>query len=447
MFPVLARRTLSATLAVGCISLVIIAALVYLQSVNTKTSVSLADRVDSTVTVFIKAHDKTTLESLIKKYASSSSIDTAVLPEGTSYEYALLETGSGSMWAIDITNQEPSERVTLTSSGELPLVSPSASLAKTSAIKKYVGKNTSAWIYAQPRMLMIEQRDIAGELMNAVLGTIDNVLIVWKDDKSGLLLLEGTRPRLSSSMMPSVDLSPAPLLHIDISDPNAFIESVQKQSSISATATAEGMAGILAQTLKPFSGGMTMEEMQKTLLNGEGSLYVTTNNNDLAIAFLGTARSAQDILQWIDGLNTASSDVRLRNISFPKNENIRQDVISQNSTASLEQPELSGWQRRIIGSGSSMPLSVALQGNRYGISNNDLFLQKILTSATTQKKGVLQGTVDVQWLKSWLSTINASIESTAKRIDWSAQTSDDGWLVNWEIDKQPPSPASSSLAK
>jgi len=192
---------------------------------------------------------------------------------------------------------------------------------------------------------------------------------------------------------------------------------------------------------------MTMENAQKTLLDGEGSVYVTNNGNNLAIAFLGTARSARDILEWIDGLNTASNDVRLRNISFPKNENIRQDVISQNGTAPLEQPELRGWQRRIIGSGSTMPLSVALQGNRYGISNNDAFLQKLLTSATTQKTGVLQGTVDIQWLKGLLDTINASIESMATRIDWNVRGSDDGWLINWEIDKQAPSPASSSLAK
>jgi len=74
MFPVLARRTLSAALAIGCISLIIIAALAYVQGTNTTAPVSLVDRVDSTVTVFIKAHDKTTLENLIKKYAPSSSI-------------------------------------------------------------------------------------------------------------------------------------------------------------------------------------------------------------------------------------------------------------------------------------------------------------------------------------------------------------------------------------
>lgn len=470
MNTVFMRRMVAAAIAGGCIVVIAAFAVGSLRLGIDPKQASLALRVDtSRVRFFLRTADrafflKTFNETMPRLVPDTKPLGSS-LPESERYELAVLTSGSGSAWIIFVAEKKGTRHQTIVSENNpslfLPINRAANSLGRSALVREYAGTADASWLYADPKSL---PRDpgLGGAVMAGVLAPMDGLLVVFRDQTRGIAVLQGPHPNIFTPVTSAGVFTTPPLFRIDSGSPGSDLESLGTLVATSDPALSDGLKGIARNLLKSLTGRTDIAEFSRTMLAGPMSVVTTRNGATVSVGMIATAAEAQDVDTWAASLDAFDAGSRVRQIVFPKHENVRIDVTPEARTGFRELGEIDGWRVRSIGStGSTLRLFIAVSGRRYAVASDEPLLKSLIARpiAGGQNNASASGTADVGWLftaadKS-LGTLGPDLRRSIERLTgqhaaravWSIRPADVGWLVDWSVTRSLPSPAPRSLVK
>jgi hypothetical protein len=472
---VLIRRTLSILIAGGCIAFIVaVGAGAIRLGINPKEA-SLALRVQANRTkLFLKTDSrvffKEVFDELVVPTTHSEPLDLSSLPQGDRYEFAVLTTESGaSAWVIYVHQSPEARHQTIVSQNDaslfLPVSKTGLSLERSALIREYAGSHEKAWLFADPKVLPAYP-DVIDVSVRALLSSVHGMLIVWRTTGQGVVILQGPHPNLFQRIEEMGAPTEVPLLRISFGSPKEALVSFGTLLGEQHRGLQNGLLGVLRATLKNFTGRTDIDVFGDEMLGGPASLTVMRSGSTVSIGLSGSAKSPQALTVWMQMLGMADAGARVRQIVFPKKENVRIDVVPEANTGFHDLGMERGWHlQELGGSGAVRSLMSAVQGPRYVVATDLSLLRSLIAHSATLRPGearrtdvALAGTVDMAWLMSMADhsaeagkEIRAGVKRLlgegSARVTFDARPVDVGWLMNWSITRSTPPSPSRSLVK
>lgn len=438
------RKTMLITIGVviGASVLLVIGFGITLIGSKSDTS-SLAFQVPATnTTYFLRTADRALLEHQLNRVTTDTSID---VPEGSMYELAEVQNGSGSSRIVRFEHGE--EEGTIVLSGQessislLPPQDVRLSLGRTPLLQSYVGAQDKEYAWVSPTTFE-DYHSILGPLLRAAI----------HPDSSGILVLFGTEGRRSaiisapraSAYTPIHDtgtLEPAPHLAIEVGDPASILQTLHDGLRRENNNLREGFSGMIAYALREKTGSSNLAAFMKDLVTGPMQIVIT---DDGTLAAEGTARTAEVGRKWLTDMAHAQSLSVKRELSFMKNENIRTDIVTASGTTPQELEKYKDWELLRIGEN----LSAAQRGREYMLSPDASVTKHMIDAreSPVTQEGQLpsaRGIIDVPWILNALETsapemangmredVLTNIGRLPARISWAIKPVSVGWLIEW----------------
>ncbi len=467
---VLIRRTLSLLIAGGCIAFIVaVGAGILRLGINPKQA-SLALRVEAARTkLFLKTDDRAFFAEMFNTLAApvtgSESIEPSGLPQGEVYEFAVLTTaGSGSAWIIYVHQSPDARHQTIVSENDaslfLPMNKAGLSLERSALVREYAGSREKAWMFADPKVLP-EHTGIVDVSVRALLSSVRGMLVVWRDAGRGVIILQSPHPNVFQRIEETGALPETPLLRLSFGSAAPALAAFGTLIGDTHRGLQSGLSGVLRATLKSFTGRTDTGVFAQEMLTGPATLTVMRNGSSVSVGLSGLAKSEQGLDTWMLLFGMTDAGARVRQIIFPKRENIRTDVVPDTS-GFRDLDEEGGWKLQGLGgSGSARSLVSAVQGQRYVLATDLGLLRSLIAKPATgtHSDAAFGGTADMAWLTGMANQVSAETGTEVRegferllgrgsaRAAFDARPVDVGWLINWSVTRSTPPTPSRSLVK
>ncbi len=474
MNTVLLRRTVSLLIAGACIAFIAAVALGAIRlGINPKDA-SLALRIDASRTLlFLRTDDREFFRQMFDRLVlpivpGTEPLSEKQLPKGDRYEVAVLRAGSGSAWVMYVHESNAARHQTVVSLNDpslfLPISKAGLSLERSALIREYAGTRERAWMYAE-RTAFSEDSGVIGKSVAALLSKTKALLLVWRENGKGTVILAGAHPGLFQRAESTAgNTADVPLVRLSVGSADHALSTFGTLLYETDPALFEGLSGIIRAKLKSLTGRTDIGTFGTEMLPGPATLVITRAGAEIAVGITGNARSEREIGAWMQAFGTADQGTRVREIVFPKKENTRIDIVPETAAGVRELGDAGAWKLFALGgSGSTTPLYVGVSGHRYAATTEEGLLRSLASDGASEEPGThrtdafITGTADMGWL---LHTAETSLQGAGakqsaerllgpspSRLTFDARPVDLGWLINWSLTRTLPFSPSRSLVK
>lgn len=414
-----------------------------------RSPLTLADRIDREQTVlYVSTTDRRILLEAIHRYRAmlpDAPAETLV-PEASHYEFAILQTASGSLsWIIESV-KEGREQPSLLSRTAPPLLAIAATHRRSLSampLFAHIPEERPSFVWFNPRVLPLP-RGASADLVRAVLSPLTEGMLLFTTPGHGTLLVRGKGLSRVTFAPQLPEPSLKRLLGLSFGDPIAVQAILASTLSVTNPGLSEGIQGMLQAALQRRTGSTDVRKMTDELLSGPLTIAVERGEADaLRFAIAGVSSTAEALTEWLTALNQHMSAGTIRRRDF--NEFTRIDVALTLSEASSARKE-HGWTlTRLGGSGADLALTSAVSGRAYILGTDDEIVERLMKNDDRSPSNLGSGTLDLPWFTSELerglpfllplaSTMDAILGTSASRISWTLQPLPGGVRTDWQID-------------
>lgn len=417
---------------------------VTIRSVGPQT-ISLAYRIDAKNTLFfIRTTDIGKLKENVRRvngfFLEDGSLpDIPELPEGVSYEYALM-TGSGSHeWMIDIHLKNQEQSILRSDTSSDPLLSTkriNESLgAKEHLFRKEAkGSPESIFVNLDAASVFTSPKS---DVLQAMLSPFSHALVLEEKNGDTVLILERKEPASSFSATPASGMpetGTAPLFALSMSHPMRTLEPFESVMRRENPALLEGMRGILRKKLETLTSRSDIGSSADDLMRNGLSMVLIKTEKGPRFVLTAKAKDTRAVNAWLESIQSVATPAMIRTQTFPLG-NSRTDVIA--APVQNEPKTKNGWTLITVGLGSALPRTIATKGTTIIVSDDDSLLGAAMNKVDNPirdletLKGGIQGSVDISWLLSTLNSdpaeLRAVVGKDTKSIRWDA-TEEADWI-------------------
>lgn len=378
-------------------------------------TLSLAYRIDPKQTLaFVRTNDSASLKASIETMnvvfnEKNGAIDFLKLPEGTSYEYALMQRAAEEQreWALSVHQRNQEETMVTSTSGAslfLPIRQIKMSLGASSFFRTHEKESVLGVFYVRLETVPALVSSESG-LLGGILKPFSSLLILKKAD-SHRWILEKKEGSLFTSNTPLIALpskDSSPLLAVSIGNPQLLFENLDRIMTERNPSLWEGVNGVIRQKLEHISN--------RELFRHGAQIAMIEEGNDTRFVVQGNGTSTEEVKKWIQRVLSSETPAVIRARTLLHG-NARTDITASMET--MTQTE-NGWQST-IGSGAALPFSIATKGRTVLFGNDAELLRDAMVrtgSPMPPKRGILQAILDTGWLLRHPGTTLLSPEEVA----------------------------------
>ncbi len=372
-------------------------------------TLSLAYRIDAKQTLaFVRTSNSASLKASIQTVNAAfeeknTAIDFLKLPEGTSYEYALLQHDSNTQpeWALSVHLRNQEETVMTSRSGTslfLPIRQIKMSLGAAPFFRTHEKEGGKGILYVSLRNVPALTSSGSG-LLGAVLDPFSSLLSL-QDTNGWQWILEKKQRSLFTANKPLLPLPEhftAPLFTFTLGDPPAFWELLDRTLRTKNPNLFEGIEGILRKKLEQITNRTDLKLALKDLFGNGGQVMIAGEPNEAHFLIEGIAQSAEALKPWMQSVRSAATPAVIRSQVFLHGDS-RTDVTAAPKEALMQ--EMNEWEVP-SGSGSSHPFMVAAKGKTVLLSNGKEMLRQAMQNErqlNSAARGLMNAVIDIRWL-------------------------------------------------
>lgn len=383
------------------------------RTVGPKT-LSLAYRMNAETTLaFVRSPNRTTFERRLRTLSmlmrSNDTLPTiATLPDGLSYEYGLIDTGSGTtVWVIGIRKKNQADQWIVETASPPPLLPTQRikeSLGASSFFRKHEGLSRSTVSFINLQRLNQTLIGSEADLIGAIVSPYDAMMTLEQNDAVQTVLRKRTASPFTNNRA-LTDRSPqgTSLLTVTMGHPPSLFDALNAILKEKSPAIQEGLGGMAKSMLERLTHRSDLKNAIATLLSKDGVLAIERGEDGKKLLLVGgTAASNDSLSAWLQAADSKNTPAVVRTQKFLYGDS-RTDVIA--APTKLAENMQNGWSLRRIGSGTALDLAIASKGTFVMVTNDLAFLQEeiarhesAMSGGGTNRRGLMAGDLNIAWL-------------------------------------------------